>query len=84
MNQSPKIQSARLIFMRNLHFTNNLLLSSYGYEGDPLSPPEGEASQGEHPLDPLRFPGFFPALLKPFPIILYIALIGLMNNVSEF
>ena len=23
-----------------------------GYEGDPLSPPEGEAAQGEHPLDP--------------------------------
>jgi len=25
-----------------------------------------------------------PALLKPFPIIFYIALIGVMNNVSEF
>ena len=25
------------------------------YEGDPLSPPEGEASQGERPLDPLRY-----------------------------
>jgi hypothetical protein len=24
-------------------------------EGDPLSPPEGEATQGEHPLDPLNF-----------------------------
>ena len=23
------------------------------YEGDPLSPPEGEADQGENPLDPL-------------------------------
>ena len=23
------------------------------YEGDPLSPPKGEATQGEHPLDPL-------------------------------
>ena len=23
-----------------------------GYEGDPLSPPAGEAAQGEHPLDP--------------------------------
>jgi hypothetical protein len=22
------------------------------YEGDPLSPPKGEATQGEHPLDP--------------------------------
>jgi hypothetical protein len=22
-------------------------------KGDPLSPPEGEAAQGEHPLDPL-------------------------------
>ena len=26
-----------------------------GYEGNPLSPPEGEAAQGEHPLDPLSF-----------------------------
>ena len=25
------------------------------YEGDPLSPPEGEADQGENPLDPLIF-----------------------------
>jgi hypothetical protein len=24
-------------------------------ENDPLSPPEGEAAQGEHPLDPLLF-----------------------------
>jgi hypothetical protein len=23
-----------------------------GYEGDPFSPPEGEAAQGEHLLDP--------------------------------
>jgi hypothetical protein len=23
------------------------------YEGDPLSPPEGEAAQGAYPLDPL-------------------------------
>jgi hypothetical protein len=33
------------------------------YESDPLSPPEGEASQEEHPLDPLhhfsRFSGNF-------------------------
>jgi len=26
-----------------------------GYEGDPLSPPEGEAAQGEHPLDPFLY-----------------------------
>jgi hypothetical protein len=38
-----------------------------GYEGDPLSPPDGEATQGEHPLDPLYFSSlpkknFSPAL----------------------
>jgi hypothetical protein len=27
------------------------------YEGDPLSPPEGEATQGVYPLDPLLQPG---------------------------
>jgi hypothetical protein len=25
------------------------------FESDPLSPPEGEASQGENPLDPLHY-----------------------------
>jgi hypothetical protein len=34
------------------HFLRN-------YEGDPLSPPEGEAAQGEHPLDPLLLFPFF-------------------------
>jgi len=29
------------------------------FECDPLSPPEGEAAQGERPLDPL-FSGVFP------------------------
>jgi hypothetical protein len=28
------------------------------YEGDPLSPPKGEATQREHPLDP-HFRGIF-------------------------
>jgi len=28
-------------------------------EKDPLSPPEGEAAQGEHPLDPLFFQDTF-------------------------
>jgi hypothetical protein len=27
-------------------------------ENDPLSPPEGEAAQGEHPLDPFFFSGY--------------------------
>jgi hypothetical protein len=33
-----------------------------GYEGDPLSPQEGEAPQGEHPLDPIFT--FFPYLKR--------------------
>ena len=33
-------------------------------EGDPLSPPEGEAAQGERPLDPpFGVPVSFPFLL---------------------
>jgi hypothetical protein len=31
-------------------------------EKDPLSPPEGEAAQGEHPLDPLFFSGYISTL----------------------
>jgi hypothetical protein len=31
-------------------------------ENDPLSPPEGEAAQGEHPLDPL----FFRDIFQPY------------------
>jgi hypothetical protein len=33
-----------------------------GDEGDPLSPPEGEATQGEHPLDPFSL--FLPSLKR--------------------
>jgi len=38
-----------MIFIRN-----PVTLHSFkkGHEGDPLSPPEGEAVQGGHPLDP--------------------------------
>jgi hypothetical protein len=36
------------------------------YEGDPHAPPEGEADQGENPLDPLSFFCFW----KEFLIIL--------------
>jgi hypothetical protein len=31
-------------------------------ENNPLSPPEGEATQGEHPLDPLFFSGYISTL----------------------
>jgi len=31
-------------------------------EGDPLSPPEGEAAQGVHPLTPYSFGGFQQSL----------------------
>jgi hypothetical protein len=33
------------------------------YEGDPLSPPEGEAAQGEHPLDPRFFINLLRAII---------------------
>jgi hypothetical protein len=35
------------------------------YEGDPLSPPVGEAAQGEHPLDPLSTFPVFPENFLP-------------------
>ena len=37
------------------------------YEGNPLSPPKGEATQGEHPLDP-HFRGIFINLLRGYHI----------------
>jgi len=37
------------------------------YEGDPLSPPKGEATHGEHPLDP-PLPRIFINLLKGYRI----------------
>jgi len=33
-------------------FSCNSLILCGSYEGDPLSPPEGEAACGEHPLTP--------------------------------
>jgi hypothetical protein len=36
-------------------FSSDSLLLLGCLEGDPLSPPEGEAAQGEHPLDPPLF-----------------------------
>jgi hypothetical protein len=33
-------------------FSGNSLILCGSWEGDPLSPPEGEAAQGKHPLAP--------------------------------
>jgi hypothetical protein len=40
---------------RKPQFNAIRLAQSGNYEGDPLSPPKGEAAQGEHPLDPPLF-----------------------------
>ena len=40
------------------------------YEGDPLSPPEGEAACGEHPLTPSF------DLIFPINLLMIIALLG--------
>ena len=53
-------------FLFKLYFSDHLLILCCGEEGDPLSPPAGEASQGEHPLDP-RFFGVFINLLRDYP-----------------
>ncbi len=44
-----------------LFSSDSLLFPDY-FEGDPLSPPEGDATQGEYPLDPLLFRGFQQSL----------------------
>ncbi len=36
-------------------FPLHLVILGSSYESDPLSPPQGEAAQGERPLDPLFF-----------------------------
>jgi hypothetical protein len=43
-------------------FCLNSFILCGGLENDPLSPPEGEAAQGEHPLDPLFFSGYISTL----------------------
>jgi hypothetical protein len=52
-----------------MHFSHCLFILCGSYEYDPLSPPEREAAQGEHPLDP-RFLGFAS------PFLMAIALLG--------
>ena len=47
--------------MKSSFFCNSLILCG-SLEGDPLSPPEGEAAQGEHPLVPLFFKEYFSTL----------------------
>ena len=47
--------------MNKTNFTVPRFLSYY--ESDPLSPPEGEAFQGVHPLDPLYY---FSRFLRKF------------------
>ena len=47
-----------------LFFVVYIFYFSY-YEGDPLTPPEGEAAQGEHPLDPR----FFINLLRVIAVL---------------
>jgi hypothetical protein len=42
-------------------FCNSLILCG-SLEGNPLSPPEGEAACGGHPLDPLFFKEYFSTL----------------------
>jgi hypothetical protein len=48
-------------------FSPYLFILSSSMENDPLSPPEGEAVQGEHPLDPL-FLGYISTLSGIFAI----------------
>ena len=53
MNKKLALENAYPFFI-SLLGGNPVTLYSFkkGYEGDPLSPPEEEADQGEHPLDP--------------------------------
>ena len=55
LTPSPYLKSS--IFREN-PFSLYSLFPCGSSERDPLSPPEGEATQGEQPLDPLIFGGF--------------------------
>jgi hypothetical protein len=50
------------IFMGNPLFQSNSLILCGSLEGDPLSPPDGEAAYGEHHLDPLFIKEYFSTL----------------------
>jgi hypothetical protein len=49
MRLCPFLGSVKILF------SPYLFILCGSMENDPLSPPEGEAAQGEHPLDPLFF-----------------------------
>jgi hypothetical protein len=54
-----------------LLLSDNTFILSDNFEGDPLSPPKGEAAQGGHLPDPLFFAffsGFFSDLLESYPL----------------
>jgi len=53
--------------LKSSFFCNSLILCG-SLEGDPLSPPEGEAAQGEHPLVPLFFKEYFSTLSSKFSL----------------
>ena len=66
---APQIQIIVIFFVQlkpTLSSHSVILYSSY--EGDPLSPPKGEATQGEHPLDPFFIKEYYFNLIRGIAI----------------
>jgi len=52
------------------HKNRFAVLRQFENENDPLSPPEGEADQGDHPLDPFFILPFFPEVFHEPSVVL--------------
>jgi hypothetical protein len=61
-NEPSLIISDYYDFHGKSSFSGNSLILCGSQEGDPLSPPEGEAACGEHPLDPF----FSRSIFQPY------------------
>jgi hypothetical protein len=49
----PELTGKKVIFpLQKFFFLSSKVFFCGVYEGDPLSPPQGEATCGEHPPDP--------------------------------
>jgi hypothetical protein len=62
--RTTRYESRRALL--KLSFSRHSAILCSSYEGNPLSPPKGEAVQGEHPLDPLFFRSIIFNLIRGY------------------